>query len=109
MDQMTIFDVLDETPAHTIKNPDAKYLTVEHFDDSHTNPNFVSYLLATGKQVGDEYRIYDAQLWINQQVVKFKKLHGRSDHERLAEIPEWPEKLKVFLREGQSRGHATET
>lgn len=106
MDQMTIFDVLDEAPVHAIKNPDAKYLTADHFDDSQTNPNFVSYLLANGKRVGDEYRLYEAQIWINQQVVKFKKSHGRKEQDRLAEIPEWPDKLKAFLREGHSSGHA---
>lgn len=100
MNQMTIFDVLDEAPVHSIKNPDAKYLTAEHFDEFYTNPNFVSYLIATGKQVGDEYRLSDMQKWMDMKVVAFKKLNGRSDHERLHEIPEWPGKLKEFLREG---------
>ena len=106
MDQLTIFDILDEKPS-SIKNPNAKHLTAEHFDESHTNPNFVSYLLATGKQVGDEYRLYEAQIWISQRVVQFKKSHGRSEQDSLSNIPEWSDKLKVFLREGHSSGYAT--
>lgn len=63
MKQLTIFDVLEvptepiEEHISKIKNPDKRYLTEEHFDESKTNPNFVSYILATGKKVGDEYRL----------------------------------------------------
>lgn len=106
MKQLSIFDVFEspiepaEKPINKVKNPDKKYLTQEHFDESKTNPNFVSYLLANGKQVGDEYRLYEAQLWITERVRLFKQMHGRSEWEMLSNIPEWPEKLKVFLREG---------
>ena len=106
MKQLSFFDVLEAPndpivkPISKIKNLDKKYLTEEHFDESKTNPNFVSYILATGKQVGDEYRLYEAQLWITEQVRLFKQLHGRSEWEMLNNIPEWQEKLRIFLRYG---------
>lgn len=106
MKQLSIFDVLEapnesiEKLISKIKNPEKRYLTEEHFDVAVTNPNFISYLLANGKQVGDEYRLYEMQIWINQKVVEFKKSHGRRKHDMLNQIEGWPEKLRVFLRGG---------
>ena len=82
----------------SIKNPNTRYLEEKHFDDKVTNPNFVSYLLATGKQVGDPYRLSEARTWIDIQVAAFKRSNGRSEHEMLNEIDNWPDKLRLYLR-----------
>lgn len=75
-----------------------KYLEPHHFDPEKTNPNFVYYLQAVGKRIGDPYRHVEAQKWIDARVVEFKRSHGRSEYEMLREIDGWPGKLREFLR-----------
>lgn len=96
-----LMQIVNAESAHysKVKNPDMRYLEEKHFDDKISNPNFVSYLLANDKQVGDPYRLSHAQKWIDEQVIAFKESHGRNEHDMLNEIEDWPSKLRIYLRE----------
>lgn len=97
MKQLTIFDVLDEKPI-SVKNPEAKYLTEEHFDVSKTNSVFVAWLHAFGKQIGDEYKYFDMQKWVDVEVIKFKKANGLHENEMLSNIENYHTKFTEFLK-----------
>lgn len=99
--QMDIFETLDTLPMESRKPkfmPEQRYLEAKHFDPEQTNPNFISYLKANGKNVGDPYRLNEAQKWIDVQVAAFKRANGRSEHDMLNEIEDWPSKLRIYLR-----------
>ena len=100
-DQMDIFEALAALPVEDRPRfmPEQRLLEDKHFDDKQTNPNFVSYLIAHNKQPGDPYRMSRAQEWIDEHVTAFKQSHGRSEHDMLREIEDWPSKLRIYLRD----------
>lgn len=90
--QLTIFDIIDKQDAN--KN----LLTADHFNFETRNHRFVYWLLAKGKIIGEEYRMYEFIIWINQSVCEFKRISGFTENTPISHIHGFHSRFNEFLK-----------
>ncbi|MCM3110658.1 hypothetical protein [Lederbergia lenta] len=76
-------------------------ITSQHFDNELTNPRFISWIKATGKEIGDTWKPWEYMAWINKNAIEFKEVHKLSVVENIGMLKGGHEVFTDFLEDRQ--------
>lgn len=75
-----------------------KPVTEKHLDPAQTNKPFISFLKATGKELGDTFTLYEANKWVQTRAQEYKRLNGHTELYPLQDVKGWPETFHDYCK-----------